>query len=619
MKAIIHIGTPKTATTTIQYFLTKNRDSLKRQRIFVPSTAYLTGNHIELAAATFMPAIRKSDSQGLWFSYFLKEGFTTVDQDELWKKMSREIKVHCRKDDLVIFSCEAFSDFAEQEVKRVKVLMDSLFDDVTIVLYLRRQPEYLVSLYYTSIIHGETRSALNYLSMPWSYNRSVRHWSIFGKDKITIRLFDKQEFHGNDLLSDFASTCGFDMTGLDRVENQYETMMDSAAIEFLRLLNSHIPRLLDHWTRNPDYHQVSSILSPRLKNSDEKYKAYHLNREEARRILEQCREGNDWIAREYLGREKLFNEDVSMYPEEVTSPHGLTLEKCVEITAHIYKELQAEKLRQCEGFHAEQSRLQNEVARLQEKGILLPHWLGHLITCFMPKKKNRQRFRAKYVKGKKRNLDHEKIMQNTELDEKLPQESNDVIYSASCCTSPQKATEATVHILPCKRTRFHHNKYRLLSSITFGKTRRKYNEKRKTLKALLQPAAETFENGDFDPVAKSVNEAFEKLYNAGATTADGNICVEDITMVNSYKQMPLVVVENFYCQNYNFHPQGNQSYVCVDIGANVGISSLFLARKEFITKIPTVQELVGKREKIGGIFKGLYRTSVENRYCFTKH
>jgi hypothetical protein len=36
----------------------------------------------------------------------------------------------------------------------------------------------------------------------------------------------------------------------------------------------------------------------------------------------------------------------------------------------------------------------------QKKGLLFPHWLGHFISCFIPKKKNRQRFRAKHVRGK---------------------------------------------------------------------------------------------------------------------------------------------------------------------------------------------------------------------------
>jgi hypothetical protein len=75
-----------------------------------------------------------------------------------------------------------------------------------------------------------------------------------------------------------------------------------------------------------------------------------------------------------------------MYPEEVDSPHGLTLERSIEISAELLK------------FHAKE--IQRLQAELQRGGGRLPRWLGHFISCFIPKKKNRRRFREKYVRGK---------------------------------------------------------------------------------------------------------------------------------------------------------------------------------------------------------------------------
>ena len=344
MKAILHIGSLKTGTSTIQNFLVKNRESLKKQKIFVP-TRDLTGRHIELTAATFCFETWKS---GPWFPFFgihvllLKEGFTTEDQDKLWKNIDNEIKTNCHKDDIVIFTEECLSFHTQKEVEKVKKLMDSLFDDITVVLYLRRQPEFLVSYYYTLNWNGMTKNIFDYLKVPeeysnLAYHKIVERWSIFGKDKLKIRIFDKQEFHSNDLLADFANTINFNMTGLERVKNQ-NISIDSATVEFLRLLNLYYPAMQDPWTHNTGHWSMLSYIDTlAIKN----HKAYHLNRSEARQILDQFREGNDWVAREYLGREKLFDEDVSMYPVEVDSPHGLTLEKCAEITAHLYKEQQA--------------------------------------------------------------------------------------------------------------------------------------------------------------------------------------------------------------------------------------------------------------------------------------
>ena len=350
MKAVIHIGTAKTGTTTIQKFLGKNRKNLKTQNIFIPAG----NNHTTLAAATFISALREPLVQypvihtlGIpWFAHHtLKKGFTVTDQNELWEQMRHEIETNCRKDDLVIFSCEGFAEFAAQEVERVKELLDSLFDDITVVLYVRRQPEAQVSYYNTICGAGLSWNFSDHMKMtgpfgcPFldyhSYDKIVKRWSIFGKNKLKIRVFDKQAFHENDLLSDFALTAGFGMAGLECIKDA-NVSMGSAETEFLRLLNPYIPRKFDPWTYNTDRGRVKSCFKKIESKADDK-KGYYLNRDEARQILDQYREGNDWVAREYLGKEKLFDEDVSMYPVEVTAPHHLTLERSIEISAELVK------------------------------------------------------------------------------------------------------------------------------------------------------------------------------------------------------------------------------------------------------------------------------------------
>ena len=239
---------------------------------------------------------------------------------------------------------------------------------------MRRQPEGIVSGYNT-FVYAEALplNILDYSNNPLGctflgyheYSRIVERWSVFEKDKIKIRTFDKQDLHGNDLLSDFAHTVGFNMEGL--VSSQDANIsMNSAETEFLRLLNLHFPKFVDQWTGNPDRRLVQIFFNKckegRVKETNDKW-AYYLNRNEAQQILDRYREGNDWIAREYLGRKKLFSEDVSMYPEEVV-PHQLTLERSVEISAQLLKfhatEIQQQQT-QIKKRDAEIQRLQVEI------------------------------------------------------------------------------------------------------------------------------------------------------------------------------------------------------------------------------------------------------------------
>ena len=416
MKAILHIGSPKTGTSTIQIFLERNRQSLKKQGIVIPSGVYYAEHnayfavHHKLAAATYLPEVRGKCPQFLSYAGLeedfpsFENGLTPEDQDKLWENYRREIETNCRKDDLVIFSDEMQFFFHENEVIRVKELLDSLFDDVTIILYLRRQPELLVSLYNTYCQVGIPWNIFNLLrcTPELNYDQVVKRWSIFGKDKLKIRLFDKQEFHNNDLLSDFSHTIGFDLTGLECVENKNETLLTSVEIEFLRLLNSHIPNLPGPYTLNSSRHQLMQFfLSYRQKNCEKKKKAYHLNRNEVQRILDQFREGNDWIAREYLGREKLFDDDVSMYPEEVDSPHGLTLEKCAEITAHLWKE-QCNAIRQ---LLSEKDACVTEIQLLKRMNSIYWHYYRCKILSKLTFGKKRKHYKVK------RDMFHELIRQ----------------------------------------------------------------------------------------------------------------------------------------------------------------------------------------------------------------
>ena len=343
MKAIIHIGTPKTGTTTIQRFLAQNRSLLKNKGLYLPKTKDERSCYYEeLFAATVIP-----DSWHPILSYIghyigsrvFGKDFTEKDQENLWKSIRYDIETNCKKNETVLFSCENYSHQTKSEVARLKDLLNSLFDEVTVVCYLRRQPEYIVSFYQTLTRTGMHLNFLDYVSQPeehsiLAYHNIVERWSVFGKEKIKVRVFDTHEFCSNDLLNDFAYTIGIDLTGLERTGKK-NSSLSSAEVEFLRLLNFHIPPMCTPWQLNPEHKLIRRSIEAVTQKDQQ---GYHLTRSEAQHILDTCRQGNDWIAREYLGREKLFSEDVSMYPEEVASPHGLTLERCAEITDHLWKE-----------------------------------------------------------------------------------------------------------------------------------------------------------------------------------------------------------------------------------------------------------------------------------------
>jgi len=364
MKAIIHIGSQKTGTKTIQLFLDNNHEELKERGVF-PARGPASDCHVNLKRAV----LTQDDYESFPFFplmqlFFDKKKAATLNQNELWEKCRHSIVANCSHEHIVIFSNEGFSIFSEKEVKRVKELLHSLFDDVTVILYLRRQPEFHISLYSTMVQLGLGWSFFDYINDSGvrvfsDYRKLVERWSVFGKDKIRIRIFDKQEFHEHDLLSDFANTAGFDIAGLQRVEYQ-NISMNSAETECLRLLNT---QMLEPMTRNPNRSIIYRVFSQERKGRKNDNKPYYLNRSEAQQILERYRDGNDWIAREYLDRDKLFNDDVSMYPTEVTLSHHLTLDRSIDISARLLKSYSEDIL-----YHQSVIQKRNEtIQQLMEK------------------------------------------------------------------------------------------------------------------------------------------------------------------------------------------------------------------------------------------------------------
>jgi FkbM family methyltransferase len=67
-------------------------------------------------------------------------------------------------------------------------------------------------------------------------------------------------------------------------------------------------------------------------------------------------------------------------------------------------------------------------------------------------------------------------------------------------------------------------------------------------------------------------------------TIDGEIIhVDGLTLKNCYLQFPLIVVENLYHQNYGLSLR--KKSVVIDVGANAGVSALFLAKNPMIDRV----------------------------------
>ena len=128
---VLHIGTHKTGTTTIQDCFWKNAPLLERSGIIYPRLSYrFAGHHGLIAEQVSLPA-----------QYFLKEGgFDTL------RKIAR---LYERHDTTVFLSSEEFSRADLTKSVNFRAVRDCFagFDRVSVLCFLRPQWRFLQSIY----------------------------------------------------------------------------------------------------------------------------------------------------------------------------------------------------------------------------------------------------------------------------------------------------------------------------------------------------------------------------------------------------------------------------------------------------------------------------------------
>src|SRR5437588_5600820 len=145
----LHIGCEKTGTTSIQKFLRANRELLARAGILFPR-APGEENQMGLAVAAqseFGPLRRK---------IFKLRSWPEVDafREKLGRGLEQELTGSAFR--RAIMSGEHCSSrlVSPAEVEWLRDFLRQFFDDITVVVYIRRQDEFLLSTYSTDIKGG---------------------------------------------------------------------------------------------------------------------------------------------------------------------------------------------------------------------------------------------------------------------------------------------------------------------------------------------------------------------------------------------------------------------------------------------------------------------------------
>ncbi len=245
----IHIGTPKTGTTSIQGFFAKNREAWRDKNVYYPECFARFGgikaaNHIKLSSSCCN--LKYSSNLAKTFDIYTHQEQQHF-YDELKKAFLEELSKAGPNIDTIVCSNEHLSVqmFEKDDLFKLKSLFSDICDNIKIIVYLRKQDAVTVSSYIQKLKTGYCKPlVLEKLPAKWKdYYKLIKFWELtFGKGNVLPRIFAKDKFYEANLVLDFIHTCNLS----ERMDDSFEfykpanESLDSQQCELLLELNQFI-------------------------------------------------------------------------------------------------------------------------------------------------------------------------------------------------------------------------------------------------------------------------------------------------------------------------------------------------------------------------------------------
>lgn len=208
MKLILHIGTEKTGTTTIQEVLFESRKCLEGRGFHFVQSAGVKNNRK-------IPAYCINEDR--YDDFFKSKKITTSEEKRRFKEAffdSFKTEIENLPDSIhtVIISSEHLHSRTNsiEEIENVKRFLSAFFGSIKVICYVREQSAVAESLYSTAIKGGASASLKTFLSTCkpgnryYNYYEMLSSWrEVFGAENLVVRKFSRAGFKDGDLINDF--------------------------------------------------------------------------------------------------------------------------------------------------------------------------------------------------------------------------------------------------------------------------------------------------------------------------------------------------------------------------------------------------------------------------------
>jgi hypothetical protein len=333
----VHMGRAKTGTTALQNFLAGNPDALARHRVKYAESGRYYNTHHPLAWSLHREAADRGD--GRYWKRASRYACLDRPPQAYWTALREEIETSPY--DTFVVSSEEFGVVLDLHLT-APLLAEFLEGvDVRIIVYFRRQDDFLQSVYNQAVKGNEERFTRGF----WDYVDPILEVGgadcmkvlsplseALGRENIKVRVYEKAQLN-EDIFDDFLSVLGIeDHSGFDKPHSAQNPRLHPRLLPLIRNMN-RIPMDTDMRSHllgflNRRYAKEAPFTNHELLTPKERYD-----------LLKLFRESNQQAAREFLGRSdgRLF---YAPEPDPKSKSHYADLSgyEVLEIVTALWKE-----------------------------------------------------------------------------------------------------------------------------------------------------------------------------------------------------------------------------------------------------------------------------------------
>lgn len=264
-------------------------------------TLYLHIGTGKTGSTSIQKTFRALRSESFYFQDNTKAGISVKNIDQFILRINKDGCHH------LIYSHEWLFQVGNSFLKKFSQKLNSIFD-VRVLLYIRRQDEFVVSAYQQDAKRQAGKTEHGSISLPLNYNtRRINYYEIssrwakyFGRDKLTIRVFSRETLKEGCVVKDFAS-----IVGVPVKDSEIKFANESVGMISFKL--SHI---LKEFEIGKKVYQEIVFNAPKIAKARPDRESAELFYQDY--IDSNCRLKNEFnVESEY---DSIFNNDFSNYP-----------------------------------------------------------------------------------------------------------------------------------------------------------------------------------------------------------------------------------------------------------------------------------------------------------------